>query len=268
VAQLCPHHLAINEDRGRQIYWDNSNRLGRNESAYCLLQLTLEGKGFFRAEGRTEELTPGRMFLVPVPSPTIYRAGEGVPWKWIFVSFRGEMAFPLVRRINKTRGYLIEQPPEGFVARTLLDWHHRLDSADPPGHNELSAGLYRLLLDLLSEGREQFSATQERMARASRLIDEHFAEPTFTVVHLATALGMSVSHFSRTYQRETGRSPGDALRMRRLEEARDLLTAGNYSVKEVAYAAGYSSPISFSSAFRQEFGRSPRQFRQEVLPRG
>jgi AraC family transcriptional regulator len=50
----------------------------------------------------------------------------------------------------------------------------------------------------------------------------------------------------------------------RLEHAKRQL-AGDQSVKAIAYSLGFSSPSSFSYAFRKVIGESPRQVRQRVL---
>jgi AraC family transcriptional regulator len=53
----------------------------------------------------------------------------------------------------------------------------------------------------------------------------------------------------------------------RLEHAKRML-AGDQSVKAIAYSLGFSSPSSFSYAFRRVLGETPRQFRQRVLRAG
>ena len=41
--------------------------------------------------------------------------------------------------------------------------------------------------------------------------------------------------------------------------------SGTQSVKAIAYSLGFSSPSSFSYAFRRSVGETPRDFRQRVL---
>jgi hypothetical protein len=64
-----------------------------------------------------------------------------------------------------------------------------------------------------------------------------------------------------------GSSIGNRVAVSRLDHAKRLLT-GDQSVKAVAYALGFSSPSSFSYAFRQIAGETPRQIRQRALSGG
>jgi AraC-like DNA-binding protein len=52
------------------------------------------------------------------------------------------------------------------------------------------------------------------------------------------------------------------VRRLRLERAARKLRMGAVDITEVALAAGYDSHAAFSKAFKQQFGLSPREFRQ------
>jgi AraC-like DNA-binding protein len=55
-------------------------------------------------------------------------------------------------------------------------------------------------------------------------------------------------------------SPGAWWRNRVLDEALALVRSGAYSVSEIATRVGYENPAAFTFAFRQRFGRAPREF--------
>jgi len=50
-------------------------------------------------------------------------------------------------------------------------------------------------------------------------------------------------------------------RARRLLQARQALEREGISVNEAAWRAGYNSPANFATAFKRQFGISPRQVR-------
>lgn len=52
----------------------------------------------------------------------------------------------------------------------------------------------------------------------------------------------------------------------RTEYAKELLSYGQQSVCEIAYALGYSSPAHLTSQFKQQTGMSPREFRKLKTP--
>jgi AraC family transcriptional regulator len=99
-----------------------------------------------------------------------------------------------------------------------------------------------------------------------RLIEERLREvqtaPTLT--ELADLCKLSVRQLTRGFRASRGCSIGDHVARSRLEQAKRLLS-NDQSVKSIAYSLGFSSPSSFSFAFRKLLGETPRQFRQRVL---
>jgi AraC family transcriptional regulator len=98
-----------------------------------------------------------------------------------------------------------------------------------------------------------------------RLIEERLKEvreaPTLT--ELAALCNLSVRQLTRAFRASRGRSIGDYVAQSRIDYAKQLL-ATDRSVKSIAYALGFSSPSSFSFAFRSATGETPREFRQRA----
>jgi AraC-like DNA-binding protein len=84
---------------------------------------------------------------------------------------------------------------------------------------------------------------------------------------LAAGLGVSVSHIHRVFRSEP-LTPSQYIWERRLEAcSRDLLEprlAGR-PVAEIAYGRGFNDAAHFSRAFRERFGCSPREWRQQRM---
>jgi AraC family transcriptional regulator len=94
-----------------------------------------------------------------------------------------------------------------------------------------------------------------------RYIRDHIQEPLDRET-LAAVAGFSIPHFHRVFTAQVGESAASYVRRLRLERAARKLRMGAVDITEVALAAGYDSHASFSKAFRQQFGLSPREFRQ------
>ncbi len=94
-----------------------------------------------------------------------------------------------------------------------------------------------------------------------RLIDECLREvrATPTLSELAGLCKLSVRQLTRGFRTSRGCSIGDYVASNRINHAKGLLASGQ-SVKEVAYALGFSSPSSFCFAFRRATGVTPREF--------
>lgn len=75
-------------------------------------------------------------------------------------------------------------------------------------------------------------------------------------------MGMSPSHFHRTFRCEIGETPADYVERLRLERAAFHLHIQEASVLQIALDCGYRNHETFTRAFRRAFGRSPASYRR------
>ncbi|MEO8502382.1 MAG: AraC family transcriptional regulator [Acidobacteriota bacterium] len=95
---------------------------------------------------------------------------------------------------------------------------------------------------------------------ARQRIECHYAQP-LSVAQLARAANCSPFRFIRSFQRAFGLTPGQSLKARRMERARELLTSTPSPVTEISTAVGYRSLGTFSRVFRRATGESPTEYR-------
>lgn len=85
---------------------------------------------------------------------------------------------------------------------------------------------------------------------------------------LCDASGMSRASLHRHFLSMTGLSPLRYQKQLRLQEARQLLLAGEHRASDVAFAVGYESASQFSREYSRQFGASPaldvREIRQAI----
>ena len=71
---------------------------------------------------------------------------------------------------------------------------------------------------------------------------------------------MSVRALHYAFRQNRARTPGEFVRERRLDRARDLLAdAASRTVTEVAMDCGFNPMGDFSAAYRRRFGETPSQ---------
>ena len=83
---------------------------------------------------------------------------------------------------------------------------------------------------------------------------------------MATAAGLSRSHFSAEFKRAFGESPHAYLLTRRLERAAALLRNTDYPVADICFRVGLDSVGSFTSSFRRAYGKTPTAYRDAFPP--
>jgi transcriptional regulator GlxA family with amidase domain len=79
---------------------------------------------------------------------------------------------------------------------------------------------------------------------------------------LASVAHLSVRHFRRAFQAETGHSPAKAIEMLRIEAARLMIEDGRHPIKTVAKEVGFSDHERMRRAFLRAFGRPPQSFQR------
>ena len=82
-------------------------------------------------------------------------------------------------------------------------------------------------------------------------------ESGFSVETLAANLNLSRVQMYRKIKAITGQNPVELIREARLLRADDMLRTGRYTISEVAYCVGFSSPSYFSKCYKQQFGHTP-----------
>jgi AraC-like DNA-binding protein len=83
-----------------------------------------------------------------------------------------------------------------------------------------------------------------------------------SVVEIADACGLSVSHFTRAFQQSTGLSPHQWLTERRIERAQSLIRNVELPLSEIAISCGFADQSHFTRVFTGVVGKSPGAWRR------
>ena len=100
-------------------------------------------------------------------------------------------------------------------------------------------------------------------AQIKEYIDAH-SHARITLDHLAELVGKSPSFLTHHFRQELGMSLSEYIKKRKMEKAVALLESG-MQVGHVAQRLGYYDAYHFSKAFKQYFGRPPKEYKQIKL---
>lgn len=107
---------------------------------------------------------------------------------------------------------------------------------------------------------------QARLLRIRAFLDSELQQPSTPpakISDIGRRFGMSASTMQRQFRAAFGTSIDEYRRAMRLQQARHDLERG-LSIAEAAFRAGYTSPANFATAFRRQFGITPRSLRPRV----
>lgn len=201
---------------------------------------------------------PGQVAFFDCRQPHEYSSSMLSEQVWIL--FNGLNARELYHRILQSRGGRHVFAPNAFPS--LIQSIRELVDSCAAGARMSEAAcsqlIHRVLCELLLGGEGQ--SENEAVAAALRCIHSRLHQP-LTVRDAAAAARLSPAHFSRVFKAQTGYSPYEYILLRRIDEAKHLLTSTGLSVKEVAYQVGYNSEENFIHSFQKKVGVSPGVFR-------
>jgi transcriptional regulator GlxA family with amidase domain len=99
------------------------------------------------------------------------------------------------------------------------------------------------------------------IARCQTWITEHYHEPS-PVAAMVRLSGLAERSFKRRFQQATGMAPLEYVHTLRLEEAKQMLEAGDQPIEAIANEVGYEDAGFFSRLFRRQVNLTPAQYRK------
>ena len=137
------------------------------------------------------------------------------------------------------------------------------------GYEDYIASLFNDILLLVDrQQHEQKKATgnvQEQIERAAAYFNENY-NTKISIDDYAESLHISTNWFIHNFKQYTGMSPAQYILSLRMVNAQSLLERTTYNIKEISEIVGYENPLYFSRVFKKEIGKSPAQYRKEMIP--
>lgn len=130
---------------------------------------------------------------------------------------------------------------------------------------ELLAILYRAAPETM-EPKEAAALRKgyQRIRPAVNHIQSHFAEP-LSLETLAALCGMSRTYFCTLFKKTMGMNYGSYVEKIRVNRACMLLATSDLPVLDIALESGFSSLSNFNATFKASCGKTPSQYRRDLL---
>jgi AraC family transcriptional activator of pobA len=111
------------------------------------------------------------------------------------------------------------------------------------------------------------AANNDQLQKLEDILDQYFSSDEAiskgvpTVGYLAGQMNISPSYLSDMLRVSTGQNAQQLIHHRLVEKAKEILSASDLSVAEIAYKLGFEHPQSFSRLFKAKTEQSPLEFR-------
>jgi AraC-like DNA-binding protein len=91
-------------------------------------------------------------------------------------------------------------------------------------------------------------------------LEENWQNSGFTISEFCQSMAMSQSQLYRKTVELTGMSPNIFLKEFRLEKAKELMNKQRYSISQITFDAGFTSPSYFTKCFKKNYGLLPMDY--------
>ena len=95
-------------------------------------------------------------------------------------------------------------------------------------------------------------------------INDNINDEKLNVEYLDGELFLSRSKLYRKIKALTGETANEFIRKVRLKKAKQIIQNSNYTISEVCYKVGFSSPSYFTKCFKDHFGVLPTEIREKI----
>lgn len=117
-------------------------------------------------------------------------------------------------------------------------------------------------MELKGKSRITAPGVYERLCRARDFIDLCYDLP-LNLEQISSQACFSRYHFLRLFRQAFNKTPHQYLVERRIERAKELLSAKDLRVTDVCFEVGFQSLGSFSSLFHKSVGHAPITYREK-----
>ncbi len=222
---------------------------------------------FYFDHNETDTIVPaGHMVLYRPREPQryVYYGNEQTEVYW--VHFTGSS----VKKI--LQGYGITNEMRVLPTGTSLDYArifkqmiHELQRCQTHYPEVLTLLLRQLFILIHRQLTREHTRKNDYLDAEMSLAMQFFNDNYNTEVNIeeyASARGMSVSWFIRSFKQYTHTTPMQYIVSRRITNAQMLLETTNYNITEIGQIVGYDNPLYFSRIFRKQKGMSPSDYRK------
>ena len=249
-----------------------SHSFGPATRNHYLFHYVISGTGTLYADDsngvtQTYHIKSKQGFMIFPGQINTYVADKELPWEYTWIEFDGLR----VKAIMETAGLSPDNPvyrghSKDLREEMMNEMLYLSNNKDaPPFH--LIGHLY-LIIDYLMR-----SATDRAVPKVSRLCDfyihealqyiEHNFQNDISVEDIAAVCGLNRSYFGKIFKDVIGKTPQHFLLNYRMVKAAELLKLTSLSIGDISNAVGYDNQLHFSRAFKNVYGISPREWRNQ-----
>ncbi len=223
---------------------------------YSAMCLKTSGHSIYTQNGIDYYSDSKHLILIPKGSTYSYSVKE--KGSCIIIEFMADGLPDTITAHEVNNGDVIK----GIAANMEYAWTFKR-----PGYREIClSGIYQLLYHMMLHESNTYLPRVHRtkIDKSLHYIHDHFCDHSLTIQDLAHQSEISVIYFRKIFHEVFGVSPKKYITLLRLNRAKELLTANELSISQIAEVVGFGDIYSFCKTFRTETGTTPTEYKKGI----
>lgn len=230
---------------------------------YWVLHYCVSGEGYFSvADSPQVHLTAGDLFLIPANYRNKYYPNRQNPWNYLWIGFSGSLAKNYLEQAGLTEENPIIKAT--IDKKTELIFSAIYQSFKQKEIFEMFSKTFSLFNYLAKKNQQTIRIDQREklFLEIKNYLDEHFSDG-ITVTQAALANNIDRTYLFKLFQKYQNENPSLYIQQLKLDKACSLLRKSSFSITEISYQCGFSSPSYFSKFFQSKINTSPVAYRSQ-----
>ena len=184
----------------------------------------------------------------------------------ILISAYGEFEYARKALTEGAFGYLLKPIDDEELFSVLNRARRKIVKTrrEDTRKERLEGELCKLKKGLVSAGLSEERPNPSTLKKAVRYVEENY-NTAISLQEVADRVYLTPAYLSDQFRKETGKTFTEYLKHLRIDKARKLLQISELKVSEIADMVGYQDCSYFNRLFKQYTGKTPNEYRKQLL---
>ncbi len=222
----------------------------------------IEGESFFRSFIGETRISPGSLILIPPGERYSYQYNSILGINEYSIGFDGEIPHQWFSNHILHPDFMVYEYGMSRSMISLFEGALGIAKKQEDGFQQmLASSIMNIIAKMYIRRTYQFNNEQNgTLLDAAKVLFQENLYEKFDVETICQQLKVNYYSLRSYFKEHTGYSPYQYLLNMKIEKAKELLTVGTLSVKEVSFTLAFDSPYYFSRLFKAKTGVSPSKW--------